>query len=126
MLDKPRDRKPTFWRSECGGYLCRPFGGGNFEAWTADGSLHWRNDNRINTWADQKRFRHPMAYCVGGYSAEKTGQKTGSFTLNLLHCDVTKLVEPFRGNTIIDSMDVVFRRKIPPQNLPKWIRGGGW
>lgn len=116
-------RKRTVYLSECGEYLCRATRcWGNFEAWTRDGSIHWRDDSRIRTWADQRRFRHPMVYAVGGYSAEKTGQKKDSFTLNLLHCDTAKIVEPFTGNTIIDARDIVFRRKLPPQNVPRWIQ----
>jgi hypothetical protein len=117
-------KQSVFYKSECGRYICRVSarGSGNFEAWTLDGSLHWRDDNRYFTWADQGKYRHPMAYAVGGYSAEMTGQKRGSFTLNLLHCDVTKEIEPFKGNTIIGSLDIVFRRKVPLQNVPKWLR----
>jgi len=109
--------------SECGKYLCRlTQGGGCFEAWTIDGCIHWEDDRRIRTWADQAKFRRPMVYAVGGYSAEMTGQKRGSFTLNLLHCDVTKEIIAGTGNTIIESLDVVFRRKIPPQNTPRWLK----
>jgi hypothetical protein len=63
-----------------------------------------------------------MERCVGGFSAQKTGQKKGSFTLNLLHCDTTKIIEAFKGNTIIESFDIVFRRKVPPQNVPHWLK----
>lgn len=111
------------YKSECGQYICRMLRwGGHFEAWTLNGEIHWRHDNRIRTWKDQGKFKYPMAYAIGGYSAEKTGQKSGSFTLNLLHCDTAKEVEPFRGNTIIESLDVVFRRKVPIQNIPRWLR----
>jgi hypothetical protein len=112
-----------FFKSECGRFLCRYLGtGGNYEAWTADGCIHWRHDNRIQTWADQEKYKYPMVYSVGGYSAEKVGQKKGSFTLTLLHCDTTKAIEPFKGNTIIESVDIVFRRKVPAQHVPKWLR----
>jgi len=108
--------------SECGMYLCRYLGdGAQFEAWTRDGARHWRHDNRVRTWKESAEARHPMDFSVGGYSAEKTGQKKGSFTLSLLHCDITKFVEPFKGNTVIESLDIVFRRKVPPQNVPHWI-----
>lgn len=112
----------TVFLSECGGYLCRVSdrGRGNYEAWTRDGSIHWRDDNRYRTFKDSVRI-HPMAYAVGGFSAEKTGQKKNSFTLTLLHCDVKQIIEPFTGNTIIESIDVVFRRKIPAQNVPFWL-----
>jgi hypothetical protein len=113
------------YKSDCGRYLCRPVnrhgGGGTYEAWTIDGCIHWRDDNRIRTWADEKRM-YPMVYSVGGYSATLTGQKPGSFTLNLLHCDVSKVVIPGLGNTIIESLDIVFRRKVPPQNVPHWLK----
>jgi hypothetical protein len=112
-----------FYLSECGQYICRKRNsGGLYEAWTRDGARHWRDDNRIKTWKQSAIPMHPMDFAVGGYSAEQTGQKKGSFTLNLLHCDVTKFVEPFRGNTIIESLDVVFRRKIPAQNIPHWLK----
>jgi hypothetical protein len=118
----PTKPRPVF-RSECGQYLCRWLGdGGQFEAWTVDGARHWGNDCRIRTWADAERPCHPMDFSVGGYSATKTGQKKGSFTLYLLHCDITKFVEAYRGNTIIENLSIVFRRKIPPQNVPHWIR----
>jgi hypothetical protein len=111
-----------FYKSECGKYICRSQGAAQFEAWTTDGCLHWRNDNRIVTWADEKAVRHPMAYSVGGYQAEMTGQKKGSFTLNLLHCNITEVIKPGTGNTVIESVDVVFRRKIPVQNVPRWMK----
>ena len=117
----------VIYKSECGQYLCRSVStstGGNYEAWSIDGCIHWRHDNRIRTWADEKKFNRPMAYCVGGYSCEKTGQKKGSFTLSLLHCDTTKVLKPFSGNTIIESIEVVFRRKVPVQNVPKWLSEG--
>lgn len=99
--------------SECGGYYCRYLGsGGRFEAWTADGKIHWLKDDRIKTWDDAKAKRHPLEYCVGGYSAEKTGEKKGSFTLYLLHCNTRKVIVPFTGNTVIESLDVVFRRRL--------------
>ena len=112
------------YKSECGEYLCRSVNGGGwpYEAWTIDGCLHWRNDNRINTREDVERYNRPMAYCVGGFSAEKNDQKSGSFTLQLLHCDTAKVIEPLKGNTIIEKIDVVFRRKVPPQNVPRWLR----
>src|SRR5690348_6254239 len=111
-----------FFKSECGEYLCRYVGhGGSYEAWTADGCIHWRHDNRIRTWADQDKYNHPMAYAVGAFSAERVGQKKGSFTLNLLHCDTTKVIEPFKGNTVLESVNIVFRRKIPFQQLPRWL-----
>lgn len=109
-----------YYLSECGMYLCRSLGGGEFEAWTRDGARHWRNDNRVRTWKESRQPRHPMDFSVAGYSAEKTGQKKNSFTLNLVNCDITQFIEPFKGNTIIESIDVVFRRKLPPQNVPHW------
>ena len=112
-----------FFKSECGNYLCRSLGGGTFEAWTADGSIHWRNDNRARTWADAAKPCHPLERCTGGYSAETIGQKKGSFTLQLLHCDTSKIIEAYKGNTIIEQVSVIFRRKIPPQNVPHWLRG---
>ena len=115
--------KPTvFFRSECGAYICRSFGNGRYEAWLTDGSLHWVDDDRVKTWEDAKRPMHPLPYGVGGYSARLTGQKPGSFTLNLLHCDVTKFIEPYKGNTIIEARDIVFRRKVRVIHLPKWLK----
>ncbi len=117
----------AYYKSECGKYICRPTkregGGGLYEAWTVDGCIHWRDDNRLRTCKDSYLYRFPMAYAVGGYSATTTGQKPGSFTLSLLHCDHTKVIEPFKGNTVIESLDVVFRRKIPIQNVPRWLKG---
>lgn len=42
--------------------------------------------------------------------------------INGLDYDVSKTIEPFKGNTIITSIDVVFRRKVPSQNVPHWIK----
>lgn len=112
-----------FYKSEDGNYICRFLEwAGSYEAWTKDGCIHWRKDNRINTRADAAKYRYPMVYAVGGYSCEKLGQKKGSFTLTLLHCDTTKVIEPFKGNTVIESIAVVFRRRLPPQNVPRWLR----
>lgn len=112
----------TVFLSECGNYICRSVRwGGHFEAWTIDGSIHWRDDDRYCRTLKLKYLEFPMERAIGGYSAEKTGQKSGSFTLNLLRCDTTKRIEPLTGNTVIESLDVVFRRKVPPQNVPKWI-----
>lgn len=110
--------RETLYLSECGGYLCRGLGSGNFEAWTRDGSVHWQKDDRVKTWEDAAIPRHPLEYGVGGYSAKKTGQKKGSFSLSLLHCDTSKFIEPFKGNTIVEARDIVFRRQLPPQRMP--------
>ena len=106
--------------SECGRYVCRRTEG-LYEAWTVDGSIHWHNDDRIKTWDDAKRRHHPLPYAVGGYSATTIGQKPGSFTLTLLHCDSRKYIKAYAGNTIINSLDVVFRRKIPSNHVAKWM-----
>jgi len=112
-----------FYLSECGQYVARCAGTwGAFEVWTADGAIHWRHDNRIKTWADAKEDRRPMVYATGGFSAHKTGQKKGSFTVYLLHCDPTKIVVPWTGNTVIERLNVVFRRKIPSGHSAKWER----
>jgi len=109
--------------SECGQYICRRLDGcATYEAWTIDGALHWRNDARIHTWAEAAQPRHPMAYAVGGWSCATTGQKKGSFTLSLLHCDHTKFVDAYKGNTIIESLHIVFRRKIQANHIPAWLR----
>lgn len=107
-----------WYLSECGRYVCRvTTSWGSFEAWTVDGLVHWQDDDRVRTWEDARKPMHPLPYGVGGYSATITGQKKGSFTLTLLRCDVNKIIEPFKGNTIIESLDVVFRRKLrwPPK-----------
>lgn len=114
----------NFYKSEDGNYICRSVGGGggHYEVWSIDGCIHWRHENRIRTYADAEKYNHPMVYAVGGYSCEKLGQKKGSFTLNLLHCDTAKVVEPFKGNTVIESLHVVFRRKVPMQHVPHWLK----
>lgn len=111
----------AIYKSECGRYLCRaPRMWGSFEAWDIDGLTHWRDDDRVKSWDDPPL--HPFEYCSGGFQAEMTGQKKGSFTVTLLHCDTHKLIEPWTGNTVIEQQDVVFRRKIPRQNWPKFLR----
>lgn len=111
------------FKSECGGYLCRaPKTWGSFEAWTIDGSIHWSQDDRIKTWDDNKLDWHPLEYCSGGFSAQMTGQKKGSFTVTLLRCDTSKVIKPWTGNTVIEKMDVVFRRRVPRQNWPWFLR----
>ena len=114
----------SFFWSECGQYICRKIVGpyAFWEAWTTDGSIHWRHDNRVRTWEDARKPRHPMAYAGGSWSCQQTGQKKGSFTLGLLHCDTAKFIESGMGNTIINNLTVVFRRKIPPQNVPRWLK----
>jgi hypothetical protein len=113
---------PRYYLSECGGYVARYIESGRFEVWTRDGARHWRHDNRIRTWKEAAQPLHPMEFSVGGYSAEKTGQKKGSFTLHLCHCDITKFIESWKGNTVIESLDIVFRRRIPLQNVPHWLK----
>ena len=120
MKTRPLPRKEMYL-SECGGYVCRATPG-SYEAWTIDGSLHWRDDDRIKTWADAKRRRHPLPYGVGGFSCELPGQKHGSFTLKLLHCDTRKYIKPYAGNTIIEALDVVFRRQIQSNHTTSWLR----
>jgi hypothetical protein len=122
MANKKTDCSETFYKSDCGKYICRDTGGCNFEAWTVDGCFHWRNDNRVRTLGDLPTYVHPMVYAVGGYSGERTGQREGSFTLTLLHCDPSKTIEPYKGNTIIESLDAVFRRKVPMQHVPHWLK----
>lgn len=112
-----------FYLSECGDYICRKLDGcGHYEAWTKDGSIHWEDDDRIRTWEDAKIPMHPLPYGVGGFSAEMHGQKRGSFTLNLLKCDTSKIIDPFQGNTITEAKDIVFRRKIPSNHNAAWER----
>ena len=110
-------REPSnVFRSECGVYLCRFLGSCNFEAWTADGETHWANDDR-----PEREYTLPLV--VGGYSAEMIGQKKNSFTLYLLRCDPTIKIIPFRGNTVIESLHIVFRRRVPWMHVPRWMRG---
>jgi hypothetical protein len=113
--------------SECGGYVCRVIEGCScdYEAWTVDGAIHWQHDNRVKTWKDAKKRRHPLPYSVGGWAAMRTGQKKGSFTLHLLHCDARKYIKPFAGNTVIESRDIVFRRKVPSHHVASWLRRVG-
>lgn len=87
-----------------------------------DGSIHWRDDDRIKCWSDNEIEWHPFEYCTGGFSARVDGQKQGSFTVTLLRCDISKVIVPWTGNTVIEKLDVVFRRRVPPQNLPKFLR----
>lgn len=111
------------YRSECGRYLCLTRWSKERcawqEAWSKDGKIHWTDGPKVHEWG-ARLFAHPFQ--VGGYSAEKAGQKKGSFTLTLLCCDARKIVEPWTGNTIVDGFDCVFRRKIPLQNYPAFIR----
>lgn len=115
-------RESCLYKSECGEYYCRFLDNGlsHAEAWTCDGGAHWLNDDRIKTWDDAKVPRYPLEYAVGGYSAQMTGQKKGSFTLHLLRCDTSKIIEPYTGNTIIETRDVVFRRRVPSIHMPRW------
>lgn len=113
----------ALYKSECGGYLCRVTRcWGNFEAWSIDGLIHWRDDDRIKAWEDHELDWYPFEYCTGGFSAEKTGQKSGSFTVSLLRCDTQKIFIPWTGNTVIERREIVFRRKVAPQNYPKFLR----
>jgi hypothetical protein len=105
-------REGSLFRSDCGKFLCRLSGGGCGEAWTVDGKTHWINDTSNPV--------RPAPYCVGAYSCEKLGQKKGSFTLNLLRCNTRKKIIPLTGNTIIESQDVVFRRRVPGIHMPRW------
>ena len=111
-----------YYKSECGGYLCRYLGFGNYEAWKMDGSIHWVHDDRIKTWKDAEKRRHPLPFSVGGYSAEKTGQKKGSFTVTLLRCDTKKYIKPWTGNTVLESLHIVFRRKVQAAHIPRWLK----
>jgi hypothetical protein len=113
--------KLNIYRSECGGYLCRSIDG-FYEAWTADGATHWKNDNRVQTREDAEKFNRPLKYSVGSYSCERAGQKKGSFTLGLLHCNTRKKIKPFTGNTIIEQREVVFRRRLPFRQTPHWFK----
>lgn len=113
----------AIYKSECGAYLCRFVRwGGHYEAWTSDGAIHWQDDSRIQTKEDRARYPYPLAYCVGSYSAARYDQPKGSFTLQLLHCDTTQRIEPFTGNTVREARAIVFRRKVPRQHWPRWLR----
>lgn len=113
----------VLYKSECGGYLCRATRcWGSFEAWTIDGSVHWRDDDRFKSWEDHELEWHMFEYCTGNFSAQKTGQKNGSFTVDLLRCDTGKILIPWTGNTVIERQEIVFRRKVAPQNYPKFLR----
>ncbi len=103
--------KGELFISDCGGYYARDLGNAYFEAWTENGTIHWRENNR------RPICEYPMVYSIGGYSCQKLGQKKGSFTLSLLHCDPSVKIITFMGNTIIDEKDVVFRRKVQSNHV---------
>jgi hypothetical protein len=84
--------------------------------WTSNGCIHWREDSR------RPLCEYPIVYCVGGYSCQKNGQKKGSFTINLLHCDTSIKILTLKGNTIIDQKDVVFRRKVQSNHVNAALR----
>lgn len=116
---KPGD----MYKSECGEYVCRYLCDvARFDAWTFDGHIHWLDDDRIKTFADEKLDWPALKYAIGGYSAQMTGQKKGSFTLDLLICDPNKIIIPWKGNTVIETRNIVFRRKIPPQHAGALLR----
>lgn len=87
-----------------------------------DGAIHWRRDDRFKSWDDHKLDWHPFEYCTGGFSAEKPGQKKGSFTVTLLRCDTQKIITPWTGNTVIEKQEIIFRRRVPRQNYPQFLR----
>lgn len=119
----PEMADATIYKSECGGFLCRATRQwGNFEVFTADGSTHWRDDDRFKTFADERAALKALPYCTGGFSAQKTGQKKGSFTITILNCDAAKAIIPWTGNTVTEQRDVIFRRRVPKQNWPKFLR----
>ena len=108
--------KGQLFISDCGGYYARDLGGCNFEVWTSNGCIHYRDENR------RPMCEYPMVYQLGGYSCTKLGQKKGSFTLNLLHCNTSIKIITFSGNTIIDKKDVVFRRKVQSNHVKAVLR----
>lgn len=113
----------AIYRSECDAYLCHLVGwGGDYEAWTIDGGMHWHNDDRLQKQGDRERYPCPLEYMVIGYSAAKYDQKKGSFTLRLAHCDPTQPIVPWTGNTILEQREVVFRRRVPWQQTPRWLK----
>lgn len=113
-------RESSLFRSECGLYYARHLEGGRYEAWGRDGEPHWRRDDRGYSWDDVKQGVRPLEWQVGSYSAAMHGQKPGTFTLGLLRCDTTKIVEPYTGNTVVESRKVEFRRRVPGIHMPRW------
>jgi hypothetical protein len=113
----------AIYRSECDAYVCHWLGqGGAYEAWTIDGDIHWHHDDRIQKRGDCERYPYPLDSMVVAYSAERYDQKQGSFTLRLAHCDPSKVIVPWTGNTILEQREVVFRRRVPWQQTPRWLK----
>lgn len=111
-----------YW-SECGEYVLVAEGGvHDGTVYLKDGSRMWIHDRRVKTWDDAKIPRKALPFCIGGYSCQKTGEKKGTFTINLLECDTEKFIEAWTGNTVIRSLNVKFRRKIPSNHHSAWRR----
>jgi hypothetical protein len=113
-------RRLPVYRSDCDGYLCRWLGtSGAYEAWTADGSIHWRHDDLAR---DDPAAAFPPRWMVIRYQAALYDQPRGTFTLTLAHCDVRVRVIPWTGNAVLASRPVTFRRRVPWRQTPRWLK----
>lgn len=107
-------------RSDCDQYLCRMRGwGARYEVWSRDGMTHWVNDDRYDRRADTT---YPLPFMVGNYSAECYDQPWGTINLQLLQCDSAVKIVPWTGNTVLEARQVSFRRKLPRQQWPAWLK----
>jgi hypothetical protein len=109
--------------SDCGEYILitkSGHGSSYSDVYLRDGSRHWVHDERVKTWKDAKVPRKALPFCIGGYSCTKNGEKKGTFTVTLLDCNTEKEIVPWTGNTVIQSLDVKFRRKIPSNHYAAW------
>ena len=110
----------AFFVSDCGQYIARPTGNCCFDIMTIDGSKIWLESRR-----EENGHFPEFPNMFTGYSLIKANESHSIwiFELSFADLDISKRIDPYRGNCIIKSYKATFRRRIkfrtPKKIFPK-------
>ena len=102
--------------SDCGEYVCVRTGR-NFDVIAADGSRIWLTNRVVYNGFDDPRLLHTdIKFQVGEISnnsrTTKRGRYIPDYTITLVELDPDVEIEPYTGNTVLESKTLRFRHVI--------------
>lgn len=126
----PGDRiwtRENLWISECGQYYARPVRGScvNFDILSRDGkTIWWGNRYDPKDWNDPKLLYPEFEHMTLGYSNMgrmlRSGRRIEAFDLTFGDMDISKMIIPGHGNTIIKQYEAQFRKQWPSIHAPRF------
>jgi len=102
--------------SDCGEYVCVRTGR-NFDVIAADGSRIWLTNRVMYDGFDDPRLLYPqLEFLVGAVSnnsrTTRNGRYIPDYTIVIHRLDLAVKIEPYTGNTVLESKTLRFRRVI--------------